>query len=551
MKAGRLHARALLATGAISVAVGAGIACGTPQVTLTVRIPSAQLAETKWVEIAAIPGGCLSPSALAGGVPAAGTTVRLGYAIDATPPAIGDLAAGEYGFAAVARRSDCGVVATGCTLLDVTRKREVVIDLSATKDPDASKCVSGEVCKGGRCLPPQDNTDPAIGEGCTMQLMGAGPLPNAISGAPYLTAPAIAATTTGFLIAYGEFPAVDGSASCQTGTPCLRADLLPVDAGGGALPPIQKTLDGYCDSPDPPDPAGLTMTSAGGLLVFSRPPCNGKSGLEQLSLDPSGAVKARSQFLNTNAPTIALSAHAVTPASTAGQSLIALRSNGLSALFVSNGSAVTNLVTGFGAPTDTALSLARGTTALGIRVQGPGGGGDAGPSTNAAKLYVVPASPDPKSQGSLVAQIDSSRSAIAAAGGRVFLVADASPTPQELAFSAFDLGKPTPAAEGTVNLASEDPVLALDAAATKERLFVAIEQAGNLSVAVVDGASGTTPSFVRRVDFASDARIPATYRDGAIAITATDTRVAVTWVSRKTPLGANDTTGGYAIFACK
>jgi len=58
------------------------------------------------------------------------------------------------------------------------------------------------------------------------------------------------------------------------------------------------------------------------------------------------------------------------------------------------------------------------------------------------------------------------------------------------------------------------------------------------------GKSGNTP-------FGTDARIPATYKDGAIAITATDSRVAVTWVSRKTALGQNDTTGGYAIFACK
>ncbi len=552
MKTRALHVRGALALTALVSAVAVGAACGTPQVSLTVRIPSAQLAETKWIELAAIPGGCLSSAQLAGGIPAAGPVVRLGYAVDQQAPAIGDLPSGDYGFAAVARRADCGVVAAGCTNIDITRKREVVVDLTATKDPDAAKCSFGEVCNGGRCLPPSNNTDPAIGEGCTMQLMGAGPLPNAISGAPFLTAPAVVPTTNGFLIAYGEFPAVDGSAACQTGNPCLRADLLPIDSGGGALPPIQKTLDGYCDSPNPPDPAALTMNDAGGLLVFARPPCNGKSGLEQLSLDPAGAVKARSQFLNANAPTIALSSHGATGATAKNQSLVALRSNGLSALFVTDGSAVANLVSAFGVTADTSLSIARGATALGIRLQGPGsGGGDAGPSGNAAKIYVVSASPDPKSQGALVDEVTSTRSAIAASGARVFLVADAAATPQELAFATYDLGKPTATAEGTFSLPTEDPLLALDAAATKDRLFVATEQTGNLSVSVIDGASSTTPSFMRRVDFASDARIPATYRDGAVAITATDSRVAVVWVSRKTALGANDTPGGYAVFACK
>ncbi len=545
--------RFVVAAAAAVAVIATANACGAPQVSLSVRIPSAQLGETKWIEIAALPGGCLAPAQLAGGIPASGPVVRLGYSIDASPPEIGTLDAGQYGFAAVARRADCGVVATGCSVVDVTRGRQVVIDLSPTKNPDAAKCSFGGVCNGGRCLPPSNNTDPAIGEGCSMQLMGAGPLPNALSGAPFLTAPAIVATNAGFLVGYGEFPAVDGSAACQVGKPCLRANLVPLDSGGGALDPIQKTLDGYCDSPDAPDPAALTMTDTGGLLVFSRPACGGKSGLEQLSLDPTGAVKGRSQFLNANAPTIALASHASVPGANKSQSLVALRSNGLSAIFTSDGGNVTNLVPAFGGASDTALSLARGTTALGIRVQGPGsGGGDAGPPTaSAAKVYVVSANPDPKSQGALVDEVPSSRSAIAAAVNRVFLVADSAGTPQELAFYAYDLGKSGTAAEGTFSLATDTPLLGLDAAATKDRLFVVVEQQGEVSIAVIDGAASSTPTFIRRVDFANDARIPATYRDGAVAITATDSRVAVAWVSRKTALGQNDTTGGYAIFACK
>ncbi|HEX7603517.1 MAG TPA: hypothetical protein VF316_17985 [Polyangiaceae bacterium] len=528
--------------------------CSTPAVTVTVRVPEALLADTQWIELGAFPERCLTSAQLAGGLPESGAVVQVGYDKSTAAPSLGLLASGAYGFAAVARAADCSVLAAGCTVVDVTRGREVVVDLDATKTPDAAKCAFGTVCSNGHCVPPTSGADPAVGEGCSMQLMGAGPLANALSTQPFVGAPAIAATATGFVVAYSEYPAVDGSAACGTSTPCVRVTLLPLDEGGGALPPKQATLDGYCPDATFVDPVGLTMDATGGVLVLGRPPCNGKSGLELLPLDATGVIKGRNQYFSGSAPTIGLSLHATALASTKGRSLLALRSNGNSGMLSTDSTNVTpQVTTPFGTASDEAVRLARGATVLGVEVEGPGtASGDAAPPPgNVARIYVVGTNADPDKLGVAVDQVPAVQTAFAASGARVFLVYDTTGKGQELGFRAYELGKPPPVAEGTFSPPADGALAAMDAAATKDRLFVATLQSGAISVSVIEGASSAAPSFARRVDFAKDGRIPGTANDGPVSVFATDTRVVVVWAARKGPLTQNDATGGYAIFACR
>ena len=528
--------------------------CGTPDVTVTVRVPQALLADTQWIELAAFPGGhCLTSAQLAGGLPESGAVVRVGYDKSKTAPPLGLLASGSYGFAAVARKADCSVLAAGCTVVDVTRGRQVIVDLEATKTPDAARCAFGTVCNNGRCVPP-NGTDPVVGEGCSMQLMGAGPLGNALTTQPFVGAPAIAATKTGFVVVYSEYPAVDGSAACGSSTPCVRVTVLPLDEGGGALPAKQATVDGYCPDATSIDPVALTMDATGGLVVLARPPCNGKSGVELLPLDATGVIKGRNQYFSGTGPTIGLSSHATALATTKGRTLLSLRSNGTSAMLSTDGTNVTpQVTTSFGTSSDQAVRIARGATILGVEVEGPGVAvGDAAPPPgNVARIFVVPVAADPDKLGFAVDQVPAALTALAASAGRVFLVSDASGKGQELGFRAYELGKPPPAAEGTFSPATDGAISAMDAAATKDRLFVATLQANAISVSVIEGASSTTPSFARRVDFAKDGRIPATAHDGPLSIIATDTRVVVVWTARKGALKQDDATGGYAIFACR
>lgn len=72
-----------------------------------------------------------------------------------------------------------------------------------------------------------------------------------------------------------------------------------------------------------------------------------------------------------------------------------------------------------------------------------------------------------------------------------------------------------------------------------------------MSIGVVDQASAASPQILNRVDLASDIRIPKSAHDGPIAVAASGTRVAITWVAHKDALADGDTLGGYAVFACQ
>jgi hypothetical protein len=83
-----------------------------------------------------------------------------------------------------------------------------------------------------------------------------------------------------------------------------------------------------------------------------------------------------------------------------------------------------------------------------------------------------------------------------------------------------------------------------------DRVYFAVLKPGSVSLHVFSNAS-TQPKPLREVLFAKQPRIAAieTVKDGRVAIAANESRVAVAWTTAKT-LNPNDSTGGYAVFAC-
>ena len=461
---------------------------------------------------------------------------------------MGNLASGRYGFAAIARRADCGVLAAGCTTVDVSSARAIDITLDDNTAPDASACTNGLVCNGARCVPPTSGDDPSAGAGCSMVLVGAGPLPDALDGGPFVTAPGIVPLANGgFLIAYMEYLDVDGT---------TRLTVQPIDTGGGALAPNQQTLDGHCAGQSKIDAAGLAMGTTGGLVVLSRPPCAADggptaSGFELFPLDATGNVLKRNIFQNGTGPTVALSTHALTPSASPGFLVAANVSGAATLLHTPDGAKILAQTTvAFGTPQDTAARVVRTPSTTAVEVDGPSVG-DAGISGSVARVYLAPGGSDPTSLGSPVHQVQANVTALTVVDKRAFLITNGAGKGEDVALRGYDIGTAGPVVSGGFSAALTTTVLALDAAGAQNRVFVAIEQQDSVGIAIIDGASSTSPQLLRRVDLASDIRIPKSAHDGPVAIAATATRVAITWAAHKEALTDGEAVGGYAVFACR
>ena len=532
-----------------------------PAVGFTVILPSAISASATWIELGVFPGRCPGATELAGGIPPEGTISRVAFRrADVHPPAIGDLKKGPYAFAAVARGDDCSVLAAGCSVVDVTDSRSVEVDLTATQTP-AGACSSGTQCVDALCVPNSNNSDPSLGQDCSLTLVGAGPLADSLAGEGTLvSAPAITATSVGFLIAYREFDPTQGVA---------RLTLIPVDAGGGALLAQQTTLPGRCVQSEESDATSLAFAGDNGNVAVARAPCMGVGGLDLFDIDPMGNVQKSGFNAAGNARILLANAHAL--ASTPAQDglLLALTENAQALVTRATDVAVSGQpATPFGgsgpmssawvATTDQVIAL----LALGTDLGGGGGGADSGaeggaPPTEAGTGGGVPslrirlASPN-ANLGTLPTPFifPGAFAGIAAEGTRVFVVSDSPAASSPVGYRAFDLGKTDPVAAEGFAPQGLGPVLSADVALAKDRALFAIEQPGSISIVAYDHAT-TMPSLLRSIYLPDDARVPAmtNVRDGRVAIAANDTRVAVVWTTAKS-LGSQDTTGGYAVYAC-
>jgi len=204
----------------------------------------------------------------------------------------------------------------------------------------------------------------------------------------------------------------------------------------------------------------------------------------------------------------------------------------------------------FGTPQDSAARVVRTSGATAVEVDGPSVG-DAGLTGNVARVYLVPGGADPITLGTPVHQVQATVSALTVVDKRAFLITNGAGKGEEVALRGYDLGMSGPVVSGGFSALLTTTVLALDAAGAQNRVFVALEQQDSVGIAIIDGASSTSPQLLRRVDLASDIRIPKSTHDGPIAIAATDTRVAITWVAHKDALTDGEAVGGYAVFACR
>ncbi len=544
---------ALVATAAL------GPSCKTKEISFALDVPSAIGQSVAWFEIGAYANAaCPSDAQLQDGVPLDGMATYVAFAAsDASPPAVGSLPRGHYAFAAVARQSDCGVIATGCATVDVSQSSTVTIELAPTPAP-LGACESGTICDDARCISGGDTGDPSIGAGCSLQLTGAGPLGDPLSmSSTLLSAPVIVATGTGFLIAYRELDPSTASA---------RLTLIPVDEGGGSGSLTTDTSIAGCNAAADADSTGFAFGSASGVVALARPSCQGGPsmvGVDLFQVDPSGNVM-QSGFKAVAGQRVSLATAKALTATPDGY-LLAMTIDGQTYQAPVAGVDLAAAPAAFGgSPPQSAAWVAatdQGTALLALGSGGPavdggpqpegGTAGDAGVGGATLRLSTA-------AQGTDLAMLPPPTElvgrwgSVSMAGTRAIVVSNGTTSGQPVVWHAFDIGNPMAVAQGGFSLSVLGEAVYADVAVQGDHAFIAVEvsgMAGTISLVALDHVS-TTPAYLRETPFAGESRIPiGNLRDGLVSVAATDSRVAVVWGTGKT-LGFNDGVGGYAVFAC-
>lgn len=555
-----------------------------PNVSVVVDVPSSIADATKWVEIGAYGGvscNALAPL-LPGGIPPEGAAARVAFEPTRPSPPLGDLPKAKYAFAAVGKDASCGVIAIGCRDVDVRVDTSVDIPLVATQG--AGPCPAGASCLEARCVPGADNGDPALGANCSMELVGAGPLgdPLIVAGG-VVSAPAIAANASGFVVAYREYDPFGGQA---------RVTLIQIDNGGGATPLPVTVLPDRCPSGDESDAIGLAFSPdfAAGLAAVSRAPCNPKpTGIDFLQLDGNGNV-ASSGFEGKGSLRRILSpAHALAFDKTRGDFLLAFVEDKKTAnvVFASGNHLEAQTAIAFGgggAKTGAWVAASDGARAFLAAGSGNVGGGDAGMagdlldagdagdagdaappppppndggSTGATlRLQILPASADVTTLATapLVDVFPGTWASVIAVGQRVIVASDTTSPGKQVAFRIYENGTQKTSDGITIDGVGKVPYA--DIALVQDRMFFAVEKVASApAVSTITlfayTQATTTPTLKRRFVLGSDSRVPpvTAVRDGQLAVSASETRVAVAWTTGKT-LTDKDALGGYALFAC-
>ena len=568
------QSRGLLA--AMVAAVLAGEACaGKKDVSLEIQLDKGLVGDVVWFEVGAFrDSSCAAVSPmLADGLPQT-ASARVAFRRDApATPTFGDLDRGKYAFAAVARAEDCGVLATACSEVDVASSSSVSLNMRATDAPTGA-CGKGAVCQAARCVPASDNQDPSVGTQCSLELLGAGPLALSLGAGASLSAPAISSTPSGFIIAYKE---IDSSGATA------RITALPIDPAGGALTPGTAALKGRCAT-DETDGVGLVLNGADGKIILARSACGAKPALEVLSFSTTPEATINQTFLPAESSTVqkfALS-NAHVSATRAGSNVVVYTEDGAAKIAsVLPGAAIDLKAAGtFGgtvgitgawvATSDKVLAaLAAGPPSSSEPIPdggldgsneggasssgGAGGGGDATPTLS---LVMVP--PD-TAANAFDANAALPRApltfpglwgAVAALGSRVIVVSDGG-GPRSVSYRTFDLGRTDVGDSNGFSVEGGGVVTTADVTMIDNKVYFAALKPGGVSLHVFANAT-TVPIPLREIAFAKEPRIPsvAGVRDtGRVAVAATSSRVAVAWTTAKT-LTNNDSTGGYAVFAC-
>ncbi|MCU0690345.1 MAG: hypothetical protein MUF54_02990 [Polyangiaceae bacterium] len=525
---------------AVSVAVCTHSCAVKPVVEVSLSDPLGLLPQAVYAQVAVFDGGCPERAQLADGNLQGARVLLTAQGSDPFEP-IGDLQKANFGFAALLRRGDCGVIGFGCTPADLDRHRFIAIAVNEPVSPARGACPPPRTCRRGACVldpnseggVPEAQPDVAqeAGSGeCELTLLGGESfdLP-AAPGARY-GGPVVVPTPTGFVVVYHE---VDATGMTNRGVLQFVQD----DAAKGTRTHVP--VDGCASNLDS---NGLAATWShaygGGFMALSRPACSDAdtASLHVAIFDQTG-TRLNDVSYPLPAPITIAPARGAAAYPYSTYFLLAANTGPVASLYTFDGLAVQ--------PGQHRVFTDEGASTFALVASNEDMWGTlAGTGANTLAFELNDSSSGDNARGTLPA---ASFATIATWPGRAVVVA---PDGSNLVWYALDsLGQRLH--EGTL---VGGPYTAVDATTLHAHVLIAGAQVGKISVFRVDDADNALGSAAStQVDL--NAAVGGTslvgYLGERVSIGANRNRVVVAWVMTTAPLaGATNVPGGYAVLSC-
>ncbi len=251
-----------------------------------------------YTEFVVFRNGCPSDDDLKAGR-TDGAVFRSVAPVDSSLPDVGDLDKVKYGFAALVRNENCGVVGFGCTAANLENVREVrigVCDWSAQTQDGMPTCAcealrgpgckSPKICTKGSCTTGECVIDDGDLKGCPLTVAASGPLPAPADSSSIISGPGLVSTPDGFVVALREMSS--GGDKGQVKLLGLSDCGAPVVRGVVDLASNELTCTGGASS----DGVGIAFSGDAGLAAASLPNCGDGGGVLLMPFDSRGDLHA-------------------------------------------------------------------------------------------------------------------------------------------------------------------------------------------------------------------------------------------------------------------
>lgn len=542
----------LLALGIAAASLTIVPSCTRSQsVTFVVKLPPEVRDQVEWLEIGAYDAAtCPSITQLGGGLPRGSLIQRIGFRNGDAAPTF-RVPKGSYAFAATARNTQCEVLGAGCTAIDVPGSSEITIGLKAAP-VKGGKCSAGSACNNAECVPAP--TSDGLGVGCTLEVVGAGPLESLSTDGSNVSLPVISAVADGFVVAYSQ---IDGT-NYRVTTLKIGVDGGPVRADETTSLPFNRyTIPGAC--PNDADTKGLglvfdTPTAGNGLLIVPRSPKCSAASMSIFNLLPNGhlaGTQPASPGFQGGAESLVMTNH---PISALGYLVYVVNDQAQLQTVTSQGFSGTGVQVGGAPPHERAwVAATRNVVAVLTKAKGVSAPtDDGGAASDAPEMRLEVAVPG--SQFAAMPTRNGNFGSIAAQDGRiVFLTSGSLQAPVDA--HLFNIGDQA-YVDLPITLTEKGDTLAADVAISGNRMYVAVVQSLGISMVAYDNFA-TQPKEIKQRALSHDFRVKqfmgGTFdllRDGYVAVAANGARVGLVWMTGSR-VSAGEEVGGWAVLACR